>query len=380
MRSRLTVIGAELWHYLKRAALLTFALSLMVGATLMIGGGYLIFAVAERFPTTEGKLRRFQLHPLPRRSWSHVAIEVAFDYQVDGKKFSGEHFSPMTRPGKIIRWYAESKRADYQPGDTVRVLYDPKDPSVAYLEAPSLFWDVLFVPGGLMALGLWLLYVFVRTRRRRVPKRISAQLENRFSDRRHWRPVLQTVVDEDHVVLVGTTVFPTSGSLLSGWPSCRTALVATPNEFAVVPGPYTLRGFASSLLTLVLELSLSRLWIPVIHGVFFSIEFMHRRRLGKLVAQRSLAELFAEEDDAIQLVPIDDAIIYGFDETRGRLWYRLPEGKSDEFIRIAPEQQEAVDQLFGYIGLMQQAAWFAETGSPETRSEVPRSRNDSARH
>lgn len=53
-------------------------------------------------------------------------------------------------------------------------------------------------------------------------------------------------VDLDSVN-AGFTAYPVYGSLFAGWPACRVALVATPNEFAVVPGPFTKRGVAASL-------------------------------------------------------------------------------------------------------------------------------------
>ena len=159
--------------------------------------------------------------------------------------------SPLTRPGKIAWWRASNKQNQYRVGRDVSVIYDPDDPSHAYLETPDLFWDVLLVPISIGGLGFWLLYLFVKTRRRKVPNVIAGQREVRFADRKKWRPIIELVIERDHIVLQGITAYSAAGGLLAGWPQSQMALVASPNQFAVVPGPCTKRGLASSVIPLV---------------------------------------------------------------------------------------------------------------------------------
>jgi hypothetical protein len=114
------------------------------------------------------------------------------------------------------------------------------------------------------------------------------------------------------------------------------------------------RGIASSLLTLVLECSLSRFWLPAIHGVFFLVEIWRRGRNWRLAGTQRFPELFANAEN-IHVVPIDDAVVYGFERRERRLWYRLPGQRMDECVRLPEGEADHADELIAYIGLMQEA-------------------------
>jgi len=353
MFHRLKEFYFEALFRFKRVCLCVLGSLLFISAALMLLGGALVYRASSGWPQTPGQLLKFDVQPLKRHS-SHLKIEVAFTYSVGGKDFQGQYFSPLTRPGKILRWVGRQKQSEYRVGDRVKVIYDPSDPAQAYLEAPHLFWDIALVPVSIGCLGAWLLFLFIKTRRRTVPPAVAAQRESRFANRNKWRPIMESVIEQDHLVLRGFTAYSATGSLLSGWPSCRVALVASPNEIAVVPGPFTKRGLASSALTLILELSLSRFWLPAIHGMFFLFEMLRRGRHWRMIRDQRFTEL-VEDSEHIRLVSIDEAVVYGYDPTKRRLWYRLPGQKMDEFIRLSEADEDQADQLIAYIGLMQNA-------------------------
>lgn len=353
MFQRLKSLYFETAFRLKRIGLFVFGGLLLLSSVLMLLGGWMIHGATADWPETQGRLLKFDVEPLKNHS-SHVRIDVAFRYTVDGNDYQGQYFSPLTRPGKMLRWVARRKQHQYQVGEVVSVIYDPGDPSVSYLEPADLFWDVSLIPVSIGALGTWLLFLFVKMKRRVVPAEVAAQQENRFEDLAKWRPILTSVVDRDHLLLNGFTAYSATGSLLAGWPQCRVALIATPNEFAVVPGPFTKRGIASSLLTLALEFSLSRFWLPAFHGTFFLIEIWRRYRNWRLIDQEHYSELLTKTDH-VQLTPIDDAVVYGLDQRNNRFWYRLPGQRMDEFVRLHQWESGQADELIAYIDLMQKA-------------------------
>lgn len=53
---------------------------------------------------------------------------------------------------------------------------------------------------------------------------------------------------------------------------------------------------------------------------------------------------------------MDNAVVYGFDSRKRRLWFRLPERQQDEFIQLRDSETDRVMEFIGFIGLMQQAA------------------------
>ena len=353
MFQRLKTFYFDALFRLKRAGLLILGGLLVISAVLLLLGGWMIHLATNNWPQTKGRLLKFDVKPLKNHS-SHIKLEVAFNYSVGDRNFQGQYFSPMTRPGKMLRWVGRRKQNQYFVGDVVNVLYDPRNPSNGYLEAPDLFWDVCLIPVSICALGIWLLYLFVKTRRRTVPVAVTGQLERQFADRMKWRPIMQSVLERDHVVLRGVVAYSATGGLLSGWPQCHVALVASPNEFAVVPGPFTKRGIASSLWTLVLEFSLSRFWLPAIHGMFFLVEIWRRHRNWRLIRKQCFPELLTNTDTVL-VVPIDDAFVYGYEPGKRQPWYRLPGQRMDEFVRLFHGEDGRADELIAYIGLMQKA-------------------------
>ncbi len=352
MFQRLKKFYFEAFFRLKRVALLILGGLLVPSASLMLVGGSMIHHATSDWPQAKGRLLKFDVHPIEKNA-SHVKLDVEYSYSVDQANYQGRFFSPMTRPGKIVRWRGYNRQRHYRLGDAVNVIYDPRDPSSSYLEATDWFWDIALIPVSIGALGFWMLYLFVKTRRRHVPKAIAALASDRFSNLEKWRPVIESVIERDYQVLRGLTAYSATGSLLAGWPQCRVAIVASPNEFAVIPGPFTLRGVASSVLTLALEFSLSRFWIPSTHGIFFLIEMWRRNRQWKCVEELRFQELF-ENFDNILITPIDDATIYGCDAEL-QLWYRLPGQNMDEFMRLSQGDEHVADELVAYIGLMQEA-------------------------
>lgn len=198
-----------------------------------------------------------------------------------------------------------------------------------------------------------MIYLFIQTRRRRLSREVAAQLETRFADGQNWTPVFESVLNRDHVALEGVASYSAIGGLLAGWPRCHIALVASPEEFFVVAGPYTRRGLAMSLLTLTLEFSLSRFWLPAIHGSIFLVELWQRRiNWGRLRAC-SLRKL--RSSGSVKSVSIDKAIVYGLDPLTQHLWFRLPEKQIDEFVELREEDRERADEFIAFVGLMQKA-------------------------
>ena len=254
----------------------------------------------------------------------------------------------------ILPSTSTSRTRCYRVGREVSVIYDPDDPSHAYLETPDLFWDVLLVPISIGGLGIWLLYLFVKTKRRKVPNVMAGQSDIRFEDRTKWRPILERVIERDHIVLQGIAAYSAAGGLLAGWPQSQVALVASPNQFAVVPGPYTKRGLASSMLTLVLEFSLSRFWLPAIHSTLFLIQIGRQRRHWRQISELRISELLTSTND-IHVISIDDAVVYGYETGTRRLWYRLPGQIMDDFIQLPKENAGLADELIAYISVMQKA-------------------------
>jgi hypothetical protein len=84
-----------------------------------------------------------------------------------------------------------------------------------------------------------MLYLFVRTRPRRVPPAIASQRDLRFAEGFNWNPVFESVIERDAIVLDGVARYSEIGGLLAGWPRCGAVLVASPERFSVVAGPYT---------------------------------------------------------------------------------------------------------------------------------------------
>ena len=353
MFARLKEVYFDSLYHLKRIGSFVLGGLLLMAVALMLLGGLLIYGATIDWPQAKGQLRTFELRPLDGHSL-HRKIELEYQYSVGETEYTGRYLSPMSRPGKIPFWTVYRIQKRYRTGGAVDVIYDPGDPSASYLEAPDLFWDILLVPMYCGGLAVWLLYLFVKTRRRTVPASIAAQSESRFADRKKWLPVIESVVDRDYVILHGIAAYSAAGGLLAGWPQCRIALVASPNEFAVIPGPFTKRGVASSLFTLTLELSLRSFWLPAIHGTLFLVEMWRRGRNWKLLGGQRLSELM-QNTDSIHLVSIDEATVYGYDPKSRRLWYRLPGSKSDEFIRFLPEDTDRGEELMAYIMLMQHA-------------------------
>lgn len=338
---------------LKRICLFVFSGLLLISVALMLIGGLMIYRATSDWRQTKGELLKFNIRPLEGHP-SHRKLEVAFRYSVGNANYKGRHLSSMTRPGTIPGWRARHKQNQYRVGREVSVIYDPEDPSHAYLETPDLFWDVLLVPISIGGLGFWLLYLFVKTKRRKVPNVIAGQSEFRFEDSKKWRPIMEAVIERDHIVLQGIAAYSAAGGLLAGWPQSQVALVASPYQFAVVPGPCTKRGFASSVLTLVLEFSLSRFWLPAVHGTLFLIQIWRRRRNWKQISEQRFSELLAS-NNTIHLISIDDAVVYGYEPGTRRLWYRLPGQIMDEFIQLPEGNAGRADELIAYISVMQNA-------------------------
>lgn len=342
----------DLLHYLKRICVLVLGTLLILGASLMLVGALMVWAATERWPWTEGKLLRFESQSSGSRR-KPVKLELEYEYSVDGQAFTGAELSPVIPSGEMTRWYAEKKKREFRAGENVRVTYDPTNPTRSFLETPDLLLDVLLHPISIGCLGAWMVFLFVQTRRRKVPAEVAALLENRFAEGWDWQPVFESIIDREYVTLDGVTSYSKLGGLFAGWTSCRVALVASPGEFAVVSGPYTRRGFASCVLTMVLEMSLSQVWLPLAHGMIFLYEVLRRRRTWKQFQERRLGELLLGRRGT-ESVSIDDAIVYGFDTRTRRLWFRVPGRRIDEFVQLTDEDSH-VAEFIAFVGLMQRA-------------------------
>lgn len=339
-------------HHVKRTLLLIFGALLIIAAGLMLAGATIIWLATSVWPRAEGQMTRFGIRPSVDDS-GKVQMDLEYRYTVNGQAYSGNSLSPTTPDTGVTRRLAKHKRQQFPVGQPVQVIYDPSSPERSFLESPNLLWDVLIRPISIGCLGAWMIYLFVQTRQRKVPAEVAAQLHGRFADRRLWKAVWESVVDRDHVVLDGVAAYSQLGGLLAGWPRCQVALVASPNDLLVVPGPYTKRGFAGTLLTLVLEMSLSRILLPVIHGGFFLSELWRRRVNWKRLGDRKLDKLTSSK--SVKSVSIDEAVVYGFDSRKRQLWFRLPEKQVDEFIQLKTDDAQRAAEFIGFVGLMQKA-------------------------
>jgi len=100
----------------KRVCLLLFGGLLLISAALMLFGGLIIYRATMNWPQAKGRLLKFELRPLQKYS-SNLKLELAFSYSVGDMNFRGQYLSPMTRPGKVLRWESRKGRLWYQlPG------------------------------------------------------------------------------------------------------------------------------------------------------------------------------------------------------------------------------------------------------------------------
>lgn len=343
----------------KRTCLLIFGGSLVIAASMMLVGSALIWSHTRTWPTTNGNVTKFNFHPIPGRR-TRVQLDLSYQYTVGGRPLRGTSLSPVITNRETSQRFARRKQRKYSANQRVVVYYDPKDPGRSFLELPDVFWDVSVYPASIGCLGLWMLYLFVQTRRRRVPADVKSRADGRLDDMQRWKPILEAVVDREHCVLLGTTRFAEIGGLLAGWPNCRVALVASPSHFALIPGPYTQRGVASTLLTLLLEFSLSWFWLPLGHGLLFFIEMLVRKANWRVLEQNRIDDLIANRAN-VKSVSIDEAIIYGIDDMKSRFWFRLPGSNTDEFIQIASDDIARANELLAFCELMQQSHTQFET-------------------
>ena len=313
----------------KRFALLILGCALLVASTLMLFGGTQVWFGCRSWPQAQGTIVRFKLQqdPAQRRLMS---LDLEYEFSVEAKRQTGTRLSPLVTDNRMHVWLARWKERQYKVGQQVLVMYDRRDMQASFVEKPQLV-DVLARFVGTAGLGGWMVYLFFRFRRRRVPDEVIFGREQR------------ALVDRDlivhsggPIVLKGISSHTVLGSLFSSWPRCRAALVVDQTHFAVIQGPYTKRGIASSFLTLMLLFWLQSFWTLLLHVMLETKEIAVRRSAWNSL-QAGLINRLSGAD------PIDRVIVYGLEPHRNRFWYRIERRQRDEFIEIAGKDRDVAE-------------------------------------
>ena len=83
-------------------------------------------------------------------------LKVKYRYTVKGHEYRGNSLNFGDTSGD---YSAPEKAKQYAPGASVRVIYDPDNPSFSALEEPSLFSAIAFMAGGLLFMAFSLFVV-----------------------------------------------------------------------------------------------------------------------------------------------------------------------------------------------------------------------------
>jgi hypothetical protein len=342
-------------YRIKRFAIFVFAAGVILSGSVMLAEMLQLWRDTADWRSAEATIRNFETQRMPGRR-DLVQYELRYEFLVAGQGYSGEWISPTTTNGQLTRRESRHYRRYLRPGKVVPVIYDPEQPGAGSFVEPVLIADVIVAPGGLVLLGLWILYLLRKTRERKVPERLGQQLEDADSPR--WHSIYQTVLEKERVELYGKAWYARSGSL-THWPHSRVALVATPNTIAVIRGPYTANGILAAALTSLLEFFLSS-FVALIHAGSFAMDWYQRHKTWKhLLRQGRAATVETLASYTAEIVSIDETAIHGYDPRKHELWFRLPTRPVDDCIRLAPELIQEIEQFIGYVRLMQQALGVA---------------------
>ena len=337
-------------YQLKRLAVFLFAASMLLVGVLTLSGLYLAWHSTRDWSTAQATIQKFDVHELPGRR-NVFFYTLIYEFRVDGQDYTGETISPrnsdfvLTRPES--HWYS----SQYRPGQTVDVVYEPDRPGFrSFIERVTLS-DVVFVPCGILLLGVWILYLLRMTRVRSVPKRVLQEADN--ADSPHWHSIYQTVLLKDQIQIRGKAWYARSRGLTQ-WPNSRVGLVATPNTIGVIRGPFTAGGFLAASLTSFLEFFVSAL-VAIVHAAAFLLEWFSRHRTWQQFLSANDPNEYSNDRNSADIVSIDDTIIYGYDKKKHELWFRLPSRPVDDCIKLAPDMIQEIEQFIGYVRLMQGA-------------------------
>ncbi len=106
-----------------------------VGFAAVFAAEYDAAAAVADWPTTPGEV--LECHPSRvetpgvRSRAERYRIQVRFRYEVDGRRYESQRFSPAG--GLADKVTADSARDRFPPGAACEVRYDPADPAQAYL-------------------------------------------------------------------------------------------------------------------------------------------------------------------------------------------------------------------------------------------------------
>ncbi len=345
-------------YRLKRFFILLFAIGISLWGWTVLTRMARLWDSTRDWETTTATVEEFSTRKLPRtqpfsrrRSRDLFRYSLRYQFQVDGEEYTGDSLSPANNHSIIDRQESNRYSAKLLPGSRVTIIYWPENPGEkSYLE-PVPLQDVLVRPGGMLLLGLWILYLLRKTRVRRVPKRVLQAREDPNSPR--WHAIYQSVLEMDQVTVQGTAWYAQSAGLTQ-WPKSRVALVATPNTIAVIRGPYTINGFFAATLTALLEFFVSTL-IAVAHAGGFLLEWLRRHSTWREFESGLDASQIHPANHTADIVPIDHTLVYGYDARKHELWFRLPNRTVDDCIQLAPDLIQEIEQFIGYVQLMQNA-------------------------
>ena len=132
------------------ARLIFFALGLLAFiAGLQL---WLLRQKSRHWPRAKGEILESAIVTAP----DNDELKVKYRYTVKGHEYRGNRL----RFGDTSGDYSASEKAkQYAPGASVRVIYDPDNPSFSALEKPSLFSAIAFMAGGLVFIA-FSLFVF----------------------------------------------------------------------------------------------------------------------------------------------------------------------------------------------------------------------------
>lgn len=363
-KQQLLSVSFDTYSIFKRLCLLVFGSVLMLAGTAMLVGGLLIWKATRPWPET--KARILQCEIVDAQSSRRVRLDLKYEYTVDGRPLTGTGLSPVVPDNEVTSREARHWQQTYPQGSQTTACYDPDLPQRVFLVRPDLT-DVLLYPLAVTAFGAWLLLVCRQTRRNRVPATLVTPSDYLHSDDEdidadEWAERMSSPL-----ILSGTIPHPKIGGLMSGWPECHTAVVISSEQFAVIPGPYTRRGIASCFVTLLLELSVSMVWLPAFHSLLILVESGKRYlSWARLNDQRFPSP--GSADAAKHSTSIADAVVYGFDETRFRLWFRQPNSLMDEFVQLSEDDVDDVEEALTLIQWLQQPE-AVDSGSPSSDVE-----------
>lgn len=126
---------------------------------------------AQRWPTTAGVVLKSQVlwadYSAGRPGTHQVQrAEVRFRYEVNGKPFESENLSFVSgQIGGVRRFYPPEFAGKYPVGASIRVSYNPADPSDAAVDTSYRDFGFLRLAGGIVLLVGGVYYLFAHGKR-----------------------------------------------------------------------------------------------------------------------------------------------------------------------------------------------------------------------